>query len=99
MNPGYIPLILIGVISLVSVVFTIYDKIAAKKNPRHRVPEKTLFLLSALGGSVAMYITMQLIRHKTKHLSFMVGIPAIIVLQFFLVIGFLWLREQGYLPF
>ena len=76
--------ILIGylaVISLVSVVVCIYDKIAAKHNPRHRTRESTLLLLSALGGSVAMFLTMQLIRHKTKHAKFMVGIPVIILLQ------------------
>ena len=28
-----------------------------------------------------MYLTMHLIRHKTKHTSFMVGIPVIIILQ------------------
>ena len=35
----------------------------------------------SIGGSVAMYVTMHLIRHKTKHVSFMVGIPVIFVLQ------------------
>ena len=60
---------------------TVYDKIASKRLPRHRTPEKTLFLLSVLGGSVAMYATMQLIRHKTQHKRFMIGIPLIIVAQ------------------
>ena len=68
-------------ISLVSVVVCIYDKIAAKHAKKHRTPEATLLLLSALGGSVAMYLTMQLIRHKTKHAKFMVGIPLIILAQ------------------
>ena len=68
-------------ISLVSVVVCIYDKIAAKHAKKHRTPEATLLLLSALGGSVAMYLTMQLIRHKTKHTKFMVGIPLIILAQ------------------
>lgn len=76
--------ILIGyliAISVISVVVCIYDKIAAKHNPKHRTREKTLLLLSALGGSVAMLLTMLLIRHKTKHLKFMLGIPAIILVQ------------------
>ena len=68
-------------ISVISVVVCIYDKFAAKHNPRHRTPEATLLLLSALGGSVAMFVTMQLIRHKTKHAKFMIGIPVIFVLQ------------------
>ena len=71
----------LGAFSLISVVICVYDKIAAKRDPRHRVRESTLLLLSALGGSVAMFATMQLIRHKTKHMKFMLGIPAIILLQ------------------
>ena len=38
-------------------------------------------MLAACGGSVAMYVCMKLIRHKTKHLSFMLGLPAIIIAQ------------------
>ena len=71
----------LALISLISVIVCIYDKIAAKKRPRHRTPEATLLLLSALGGSVAMLVTMLLIRHKTKHVKFMLGIPLIIIAQ------------------
>ena len=78
---------LVGV-SIISIVVCIYDKIAAKHNPKHRTREATLLLLSAIGGSVAMYATMQLIRHKTKHPKFMVGIPLIIVAQIAAIIGF-----------
>ena len=85
----YIPLIVLGwlaVVSLISIVICIYDKIAAKKLPKHRTPEKTLIMLSILGGSLAMYITMQIIHHKTKHAKFMIGIPVIMVCQIALVI-------------
>ncbi|MBR2293908.1 MAG: DUF1294 domain-containing protein [Clostridia bacterium] len=76
--------ILIGylvAISIVSVVVCIYDKFAAKHAQKHRTREATLLLLSALGGSVAMFVTMLLIRHKTKHVKFMVGIPLIMIAQ------------------
>jgi uncharacterized membrane protein YsdA (DUF1294 family) len=73
------------VISLISIVVTCYDKAIAGKGIR-RIPEATLLLLSALGGSVAMYITMQIIRHKTQHKKFMIGIPLIIVIQAVLVL-------------
>ena len=59
------------VISLVSIIVCCYDKIAAKHNPKHRTREATLLWLSAFGGSVAMFITMKLIRHKTKHKKLM----------------------------
>ena len=75
-------LVYLGIVSLISIIVCIYDKKISKRgNVRLRVPEKSLFLWSLLGGSVAMYITMRLIRHKTKHKSFMLGIPAIIILQ------------------
>ena len=73
-------LIYLVLINLVSIIVTISDKHKAKKH-KWRVPESTLLLLSALGGSVAMYITMLIIRHKTKHHKFMIGIPIFIVLQ------------------
>ena len=68
-------------ISVISIFVCIYDKFASKHATKHRTREATLLLLSALGGSVAMFATMQLIRHKTKHAKFMIGIPAIFVLQ------------------
>ena len=77
-----IPLIIyLAVISIVSVIVTVYDKTAAKVATKHRTRESTLLLLSLIGGSVAMFVTMLLIRHKTKHLKFMLGIPAIIIVQ------------------
>jgi len=78
--------IYLGIISIISIIVCLYDKWAAKNRPLKRTRETTLLLLSALGGSVAMLITMLLIRHKTKHPKFMIGIPLIIVVQ--LVIAF-----------
>ena len=72
----------IAVISIVSIIVCIYDKKISKKNKVElRIPERNLLILSALGGSVAMFLTMLLIRHKTKHVKFMLGIPLIIALQ------------------
>ena len=48
--------------------------------------------VAALGGSVAMYITMQTIRHKTQHPKFMIGIPAIMILQLALAAYIVWLK-------
>lgn len=76
--------ILIGyliAISVISIVVCIYDKIAAKHMQKHRTREATLLFLSAIGGSVAMFVTMLIIRHKTKHVKFMLGIPVIMALQ------------------
>ena len=46
-----------------------------------RIPEKTLFLSAILGGSIGSICGMQLFRHKTKHKSFVIGMPAILVVQ------------------
>lgn len=80
----------ITVMSLISIVVCIYDKKISKKNKVElRIPEKTLLLLSALGGSVAMFITMLLIRHKTKHVQFMLGIPVIMIVQAALAVAYI----------
>ncbi len=63
-----------------AIVLTLYDK-AIAGGRRRRVPEQALFLLALLGGSLVMYITMLLIRHKTKHKRFMLGLPLIMAVQ------------------
>ena len=78
-------------ISLVTVAVTVYDKIAAKKRPKRRIRENTLLLLAILGGGPAEYVTMRIIRHKTKHKKFMVGLPVIILLEA-AAAGLLYLR-------
>jgi uncharacterized membrane protein YsdA (DUF1294 family) len=86
----------IAVISLISIIVCIYDKkISKRNNVKLRIPEKSLFIWSAVGGSLAMYVTMKIIRHKTKHVSFMVGIPVIFVLQVALIVA---LAYFGILP-
>ena len=74
-------------LSVISIVVCIYDKVISKRDRVElRIPEKVLLLLSALGGSLAMYITMQITHHKTKHLKFMIGIPVIMVVQIALIV-------------
>lgn len=73
-------------ISILSSAMCVYDKKVSKKGRVElRIPEKSLLALSAFGGSVSMLITMILIRHKTKHLNFMIGIPLMIILQAIIV--------------
>ena len=79
------------IISVISLCVTVYDKWAAKKRPKERTRESTLLLLSALGGSVSMLLTMLAIRHKTKHIKFMLGIPLILVFQIALIAALLFL--------
>ena len=54
-----------------------------KRAVRHlwRIPEKTLFLCSLIGGSIGTWAGMYVFRHKTKHWYFVVGMPLILLLQ------------------
>lgn len=78
------------VINIISVIVTILDKFKAKHG-KWRTPEKTLFILSAIGGAVGMYITMHLIHHKTKKMRFMVGIPLIFFAELLIAILLLFM--------
>lgn len=73
-------LLYVAAISLVTAVVTVYDKLAAKKGA-WRIPEKTLLLLALVGGAAAELAVMLMIRHKTKHKKFMIGLPAILILH------------------
>ena len=73
-------LIYLAAVSLFAVIITVFDKIRAMRGG-WRVRESTLLIVSALGGSFAMLLTMLLIRHKTRKPKFMLGIPLIIILQ------------------
>ena len=85
--------IYLAVISFVSIVATVADKIKAKRGA-WRISEAALLGLSAVGGSLAMIVTMLLIRHKTRHAKFMVGIPFIILLQIAVAIGIFFLLNS-----
>lgn len=74
-------LIIINVITFF--VFGI-DKYKAVKN-KWRIPEAVLFGLSLLGGSVGGILAMYIFRHKTRKLSFKIGMPLILIAQIVLV--------------
>jgi len=74
----------LAAISAVASIATVYDKLSAVVH-RYRIRERTLLALSAIGGSVAMFVTMILIHHKTRKAKFMAGIPFIIILQLLLL--------------
>lgn len=71
-------------ISLITAVLTLGDKINAKKDGR-RVPEDLLLTLGLLGGALAEYITMKLIHHKTRHKKFMIGLPVEIIIHIVII--------------
>lgn len=75
-------------ISFIAAIVTVFDKASAKvRGPR--IPESVLLLLSMIGGSATMFLIMLCIRHKTRHIKFMLGIPVIMGIQL-LIIYFLY---------
>ena len=64
------------------VTFLLYgvDKWKARKG-RWRIPEDSLIWLAVADGSIGALGAMFLFRHKTRHLKFALGIPAILLLQ------------------
>lgn len=83
-------LIIIGYLLIVNVigfVLMLVDKKRAQNN-QWRIKEATLFLSAAIGGSIGSMLGMKVFRHKTKHLSFLIGMPAIFIIQVGLVIGY-----------
>lgn len=65
------------------------DKAHARRS-KGRIPEKVLFLAAVSCGSIGAIAGMFLFRHKTKHLSFVIGLPVILLLQ---LIAALWLTH------
>lgn len=51
-----------------------------------RISEKSMFIVSILGGSIGTWAGMYLFRHKTKHWYFVLGMPAILLLQIVLCV-------------
>ncbi|MBE6960108.1 MAG: DUF1294 domain-containing protein [Ruminococcaceae bacterium] len=68
----------------VGFVLMLVDKQKARKN-KWRIAESTLFSIAAVGGSLGILLGMHIFRHKTKHIAFTAGIPAIMAVQ--IVIG------------
>ena len=86
-------IVYLAVINIAAACVTIHDKKAAVSH-RWRIPENTLLVVSALGVSPAMYLTMRCIHHKTRKAKFMVGIPVIFFLELTAVAA-VWLWLSG----
>lgn len=88
------PLPIVLFLALLNVVtFFVYgdDKRRAKRPGARRIPEKTLLLLAAFGGSLGALAGMRSFHHKTRHWYFRYGVPAMLLLQLALLGGAWWL--------
>lgn len=73
-------LIYLLIVNAAGFLVMLYDKYLAKNN-LWRIPEKSLFGIAIMGGSLGCLLGMYAARHKTKHLKFTIGIPAILAVQ------------------
>lgn len=65
------------------------DKRKAKKGA-WRIPEKTLFIVTALGGGIGTIAGMYTFRHKTQKVQFVIGFPFITILEIVTILYFIW---------
>lgn len=83
-------LIYLVIINAAGFCFMLIDKHRAKQN-LWRIPEKTLLITAVLGGSLGVLMGMRIFRHKTLHLKFSLGVPALLILHIVILI-FLWTK-------
>lgn len=75
------------IINAAAFVLMLSDKRKAIKK-KYRIPEATLMWSAALGGSIGVWLGMQIFRHKTRHKKFTLGIPFILGIQ--VILGVLY---------
>ena len=78
-------LVYLVIINALGFLFMLADKRKAKRN-LWRTPEAVLLLVAALGGSLGMLMAMRISRHKTLHLRFALGVPAMLMAHIVILI-------------
>lgn len=73
-------IVLLIVINIIGFLLMKADKERAKQQ-RYRISEKTLWFIAFIGGATGMTMGMQKFRHKTKHLTFKLGLPFMTMIQ------------------
>lgn len=73
------------IINIIGFLIMYIDKQKAKKG-RWRIPEKTLFIVTALGGGIGTIAGMKVFRHKTQKVAFVIGFPLITILEIITII-------------
>ena len=75
------------IINIIGFLVMYIDKQKAKKG-KWRIPEKTIFIITVLGGGIGTIAGMYTFRHKTQKLHFTIGLPTITILEIIGVIYF-----------
>lgn len=72
-------LVYLTAVNLIAFIVYGIDKRRARKK-RWRIPEITLIMFAAIGGSVGALAGMFLWHHKTKKIKFLFCVPALLIL-------------------
>ena len=88
----YIRYILIGYLIIINITAFAAYAMDKGRSKRHmwRVPEATLLMLAALGGSAGAFIAMHFLHHKTKHPRFYLGVPVLLLIHIALCTYIFW---------
>lgn len=84
MNNDLFTYIIAGYLIIINIILFLMmrsDKQRAKRGGSRRIPEKQLLGWSALGGALGAWLALRLLRHKTKHAAFAVGLPVMLLFQ------------------
>lgn len=79
--------IYIVIINIIGFLAMYIDKLKAKRGS-WRIPENTLFIITAIGGGIGTIAGMYLFRHKTKKWTFKIGLPVLLILDILIVLYF-----------
>ncbi|HBQ63911.1 MAG TPA: hypothetical protein DD727_03120 [Clostridiales bacterium] len=80
-------------VNIIGLIITASDKRSAIRRT-WRVSEKTLFIIAIFGGGPGIYIACLLFRHKIRDMGFMLGIPAVLLIQISLLFGGILLMDS-----
>jgi uncharacterized membrane protein YsdA (DUF1294 family) len=86
--------IYLAAVNIIAFLVMAVDKGLSKREGARRVPERVLFLLAVIGGSLGSILGMQVFHHKTKHWYFVVGMPLILILQVAAAIAVAYLKSK-----
>lgn len=81
--------------SIITFLFFLTDKKRARNRQSHnRVSERTLLLLCYIGGAIGGLFGMYQLRHKTKKVKFVVGVPVAVILNIIFIVGSIYFNAK-----
>ena len=85
-------IIYLVIINIIGFLIMFIDKQKAKKG-KWRIPEKTIFIVTVLGGGIGTVSGMYAFRHKIQKVNFVIGLPLITILEIAAIIYFAFINK------